>query len=88
MNSDYNTIPPIVPSKASYRKAPQKNRQHYGKTHQALRKELLAKRPVCEYQYEGCTGFATEADHLRYPARSIEDYKAACQHCHKLRHKN
>jgi hypothetical protein len=80
-------MPPLVPKRRYTRPKP-KNREHYRTIHQKLRKELLAKNPLYAYQFEGCSGWATEADHIRYPARSIEDYTPTCAHCHKMRHRH
>lgn len=78
-------MPPLVPGRRKYNRPP-KDRTHYGTTHQKLRQQVLAACPLCQYQFAGCTGWATEADHLRYPARSVEDYAASCAACHRKRH--
>jgi hypothetical protein len=78
-------IPPLVPGKRKHAKRPQ-DKTHYGLTHQRLAKQVIHDRPICEYQYDGCLGWSTEADHLVYPARSITDYKATCKPCHIKRH--
>jgi hypothetical protein len=80
-------MPPLVPGRRKYNRPP-KDRTHYGTIHQKLRAELLAKFPLCQYRFEGCTGWSEEADHLRYPARCVEDYAACCSHCHRLKTKN
>ena len=78
-------IPPLVPGRRKYTKPP-KDRTHYGTTHQKLRLQVLAMSPLCQYQFEGCTGWSEEADHLVYPARSVDDYRSCCAHCHRIRH--
>lgn len=81
-----NEMPPLVP-KRTYRRPPKSGREHYGTTHQKLRKQLLASNPLCAYLFDGCTGWATEADHKVYPAKCIEDYVPTCAHCHRIKTK-
>ncbi len=58
------------------------NREHYGARHQRLRRMKLEAQPLCEVEGEGCTGWASEAHHLIYPAVEIEHYLSVCSHCH------
>ncbi len=85
--SDYSDKPlhkiPIVPIQ---NKIVLKKHQIYNKQHSKLRRRLLNKNPICTYQYPGCTILATDANHLRYPARDINDYKACCANCHMIWH--
>jgi hypothetical protein len=81
-------MPPLTPAR-KYRKKPQAKTtdRDYGKRHRELRKLLLAKYPLCQWQLEGCTGWSEEADHLVRPATCLEHYQATCRHCHHKRHR-
>lgn len=80
-------IPPTAPKLNLHRpkQAPRPDRSHYGYRHQQLRKLKLEQTPLCEYQFPDiCTGWATECDHLQYPATRLEHYASACANCHRL----
>lgn len=77
-------MPPRVPPRKYKRPKPSQYHRDYGKRHQALRKELLASKPICQR----CeSAWAVHAHHLRYPALSLADYEALCEPCHQAQHK-
>lgn len=81
-----NDIPPLVPKGRKYTR-PKPNptsREHYGTKHQKLRLQRLAQHPICERCQ---AAFSTQAHHLVYPARSVDDYQALCEGCHKEEHR-
>lgn len=81
-------IPPLVPSKRKYNARKPTDRHHYGELHRELRAARLKKYPTCEYRFPNiCTILSEEADHLVYPARHIDHYKATCKACHKEKHR-
>ena len=74
--------PPKVPHRPNYNKPPEQGRHHYGTIHQKLRAQVLAANPVCVI----CkAAWATDAHHVRYPARSVNDYLAVCETCHHVK---
>lgn len=70
---------------------PSAYRRGYDARHRKLRLEVLALNPVCTCPGcgKGCcnnTAFSTDADHLKYPAVCVEDYRALCRSCHMRIH--
>lgn len=64
---------------------PKPDRSNYDYLHQQNREALLAKFPycvVCE------NAVSVHAHHRKYPARTIDDYMALCEACHKEQHKH
>lgn len=54
------------------------------------RAEILARDPVCYLRYAGCTGTATEEDHVVPLAQggdrwSYSNRRGACHHCHGVK---
>lgn len=81
------TGPKKVPIKSKSFARPNKRGDYGSTTHQTLRRLLLERFPMCQYAYPGiCTGWSTQADHLRYPATCLDDYRACCSACHRKRH--
>lgn len=76
-------MPPLVPDKRKANSSTRKARD-YGERHRRFRRQLLASNPICQICGEA---FAVEADHLRYPAESLADYRAVCKACHKAVHR-
>jgi 5-methylcytosine-specific restriction endonuclease McrA len=54
------------------------------------RAEILQRDPLCYLQYAGCTGMATEEDHVTPLAQggdrwSYSNRRGACHHCHAIK---
>lgn len=60
----------------------------YGADHRRMVAILKAMFPICQIAADCCTGFSEEGHHLRYPARSVEDYLAVCRACHRWLERN
>lgn len=62
---------------------PTSTQRGYDRGHRSMRQQLLALHPVCQH----CNReFSEHAHHLRYPARSLDDYQALCSTCHSRHH--
>lgn len=62
-----------------------------GSTRQSRREraEVLRRWPTCHLRYEGCTGIATEDDHViplsQGGSDDLANRRGACAHCHRIK---
>ena len=65
-----------------------KKRAKQLREYKPVRRKFLAENPICQLRLPGCTGGSEELHHAagRENGRllKIEDFKAACGHCHRI----
>ena len=61
----------------------------YGRRYRQNRAKVLGQSRVCALRLPGCTGFATEADHITEAGRggpsTVENLQPACLHCNRMK---
>lgn len=66
-------------TKGTGKPRPSSTARGYDTKHRKLAAQRRHEHPICEYCHDA---WSVDADHLVYPARSVDDYRATCRSCH------